>query len=55
MSSYHTVLPNTGLGISVLGYSVGGLQLLLVALALIAVGAGLIRFTWRRDSPVSAR
>ena len=55
MSSYGSVLPNTGLGLSVLGYTFGGLQLLCAALVLVAIGAGLIRFTWRRDSPVSGR
>lgn len=55
MNSYATTLPNTGLAVSVLGYTVGGAEMMLAAVALVATGATMIRFSWRRDRPVSGR
>ncbi len=54
MNSYGT-LPNTGLALSVLGYTVGGAEMVIFAAAVVLTGAGLIRFSWRRDQSVSDR
>jgi hypothetical protein len=58
MNSYvrgAAVLPNTGLALTVFGVTFGGAYLLAVAVALVLVGAVLIRVGWRHDRAVSAR
>lgn len=54
MHSYG-VLPNTGLAVTVLGVTFGGAQLLAIGIALVLLGALVLRLTWRRNLGVSSR
>ena len=54
MASYGG-LASTGFTAAVFGYTFGGIELVIFAVALVVVGAALLRTAWRPGKAVNAR